>query len=694
MRRCLLAPTLAGLLVGCGTDPDKSTSGSEAWTLSPGVELVLEADGSLIVLVDGDRTFATPAGAPFLLRDVEETTEAALGMWRFDRSGQTDHTPALDSTSESDGTVTLSYSTDTGASASLTIAHSGGRTTLSIDSDTDTSAVVLQAACDDDGTFFGWGEQYGSLDRKGEAFPLLVSEQGIGRDGEAWSFDGDENTTYFPMPWYLDARGHGVLVETDHRTNVDLCLADPAVASIEVMHGAPLSVSVLHGDGPLDVIARLGEVVGRPAMPPDWAWDGAWMCAQGGTEVVGELVDSIEAAGIVASTLWVQDWTGRRENVGGGYGVQYRWVADEDELYPGIAAFFSELKGRGYRVVGYVNPFVDPILEHWDDMEAGGMLPLHPDTGEVYTFIGPRGSMTTADLTSEAARTYIKDHLRAAVVDLGLDGWMADFAEWLPLDASLASGEDAAAVHNRYPELWQELTREVMDEVRPDGDWLMYARSGWTGVHRVAMIHWNGDQEADFLEHDGLPTVVPAMLSLGMSGQPYVTHDIAGFSGGPSTKELYLRWTELGALSPFMRTHDGNERDENWRWDADAETTAHFAAMSKLHAALAPELIALGEAAQTTSAPIVRHLMLDYPDDVETYGLSDQYLLGSDLLVAPVLHEGMTERDVYLPEGTWVHVWTGDSHTGPSWVSVDAPIGEPPLFSKDVDRADLRASVE
>ena len=200
--------------------------------------------------------------------------------------------------------------------------------------------------------------------------------------------------------------------------------------------------------------------------------------------------------------------------------------------------------------------------------------------------------------------------------------------------------------------------------------------------------------EADFEETDGLPTVVPAMLSLGMSGQPYVTHDIAGFSGGPSTKELYLRWTELGALSPFMRTHDGNERDENWRWDADAETTAHFAAMSRLHAALAPELIALGQAAQSTSAPIVRHLMLAFPEDEETHAIQDQYLLGTELLVAPVLHEGVTARDAYLPDGTWVHVWTGDSYTGPTWVTVDSPIGEPPLFSKDVDRPDLRAAGE
>lgn len=316
---------------------------------------------------------------------------------------------------------------------------------------------------------------------------------------------------------------------------------------------------------------------------------------------------------------------------------------------------------------------------------------MHPETGETYTFLGPRGDMTTVDLSSPDAHAYIKERMAAAVTEVGLDGWMADFAEWLPIDAELASGEDARAFHNTYPEAWQRLTREVMDELRPDGDWLMFARSGWTGTQSVAMIHWAGDQEADWEHTDGLPTVVPAMLTLSMSGQPFVTHDIAGFSGGPSTEELYLRWTELGAFSPYMRTHDGNERDRNWRWDADPSTTAHFARMARIHEVLAPELEALAAEAATTGAPLVRHLLFEFPDDPETWSLSDQYLLGPDLLVAPILEEGATAREVYVPEGTWYDVWTGEAVDGPAWVTADGPIGQPPVFSRGADRADLRA---
>jgi alpha-glucosidase (family GH31 glycosyl hydrolase) len=180
-------------------------------------------------------------------------------------------------------------------------------------------------------------------------------------------------------------------------------------------------------------------------------------------------------------------------------------------------------------------------------------------------------------------------------------------------------------------------------------------------------------------------------LNLGLSGLPFVTHDIAGFSGGPSTKELYLRWTELGAFTPIMRTHDGNMKDMNWSWDKDQETIDHFRRCTKIHAALAPDFMTLATEASQTGAPILRHLMLEYPDDVEARQVSDQFLIGDSLLVAPVLEEGATSRSVYLPAGTWFDVWTGQSQEGGKRVMVDAPIGKPPVFSRGVDRADLRA---
>lgn len=688
----LAAPLLAFALLGCGAAPErKPEPEADTLELAEGASLELLEGGGLRLVVDGHVTLET-AALPFVAVDAEDSVEASLGMWRFTRGAEALRPYRRAAATVSGGVATLRFVNEVDDSeAILTVETAGGRTRFSLSPAAPADALRLQLACGPEASFYGWGAQTTGGDQRGEAFRLFVSEQGIGRDGSSWAFSGDSHTAYFPMAWFLDARGWGLLLDTEQRVEVDLCAADPDEARLEVVSGEPLRFSVMHGPTPKAALGQLAAVVGTPAPPPPWAW-GLWLCTQGGVEAVLERVATLEAAGVEATVLWVQDWTGRRENPGGGYGVQYRWEPDEVELYPGIADFIAGLHGRGYKVVGYINPFADPALQHWPDLVAGGMLPLRED-GEVYTFVGPRGAMSQVDLSDPAARAYIEERLERAVRELGLDGWMTDFSEWAPIDA-VVDGGDAVAVHNRSPQLWQALSRGVLERLRPDGDYLMFARAGWAGVQGSAQITWVGDQEADWLPTDGLPTVVPAMLNLGMSGQGYVTHDIAGFSGGPSTPELYARWTELGALSPFMRTHDGNERDENHRWDADPETTAHFARMVRLHSALQPELLALSAEFLRSGAPILRHLMLEYPEDDVLRAIDDQYLIGAELLVAPVLTEGARARAVVLPPGTWVNVWTGEAAEGPAELQVAAPIGQPPLFSRGVDRPDLRAAAE
>jgi alpha-glucosidase len=652
--------------------------GAGELALPGGAAVVLLADGDLELRVDGRRTLALAGGVE--VRSFTEDVEGNLGQWRFTR-GDVDVTSRRFTEVRRRGS-TIEVGLAGGGQLSLTD-DGPGRTRIRVEA-SGGDAIAVPVRCDADSTFHGFGEQYHTVDQRGEAFTLLVSEQGIGRDGSVPFFSGDRHTTYFPMPYWLDARGFGVLVDTDYRVEVDLCASDPELAWVEVVNGEPVEWVLLHGDTPLDVVRQLGDLVGRPTAPPAWAL-GTWVCTQGGAEAVLAQADQLLAEAIPVTALWVQDWTGGAVNIGGGYGVNYRWEAEE-----GVPELVEALHGRGFRVLGYMNPFVDPGLpNHYDEMLAAGMLPTTAD-GEPYLFFGPRGSMTQADLTNPATQDYIRDHLIAAVEEVGLDGWMADFAEWLPLDAVVHDGSDGVVAHNRAPEAWQRLTREAMAVARPDGDWVMFARSGWTGVQAVAQIHWAGDQEADFSATDGLPTVVPAMLTMGLSGQPFTTHDVAGFSGGPSTPELYRRWIELGAFTPIFRTHDGNERDANWRYDTDADTLAFFRRFARIHDALRPELEAAAAEAAETGAPMVRALLLDHPDDREAWSISDQYRLGA-FLVAPVVDEGATTRGLYLPEGEWFHVWTGDVHAGPGWVTVDAPLGEPPVFHLGSDRPDLRA---
>ncbi|MBX3246191.1 MAG: hypothetical protein KF901_03335 [Myxococcales bacterium] len=700
-------------LTTCGGSPDPA---SRSFRFEDGRRVVVWADERVdLELPDGRVVFSLPPlRGPIVSRyDLRVTGE--LGIWTFrerpqlDPAGnpipmRTELTAAGVPRLTDDGAVELTYSGGEYGLRMVIREDGPERTRFRLEltaGEAVASSLVVPVRCEEGATFHGFGEQYNATDQRGEAFELFVSEQGVGRERGLRDIAGDSHTTYFPMPYWLDARGHGVLFLTDQRVKVSLCvpgpgneinLRDEEVAFVEVAAIEPVEWLVFHGPTPLAVVRQLGDVVGRPAPLPDWAF-GTWIASQGGQDSIEEEVANLEAAGVPWSALWVQDWTGIRRNIDGGFGVEYRWEAD-DELYPDLRAFVARLHADGKKFLAYANPFVDPSLpNHFPEMDERGLLVGHPDGGS-YEFTAPNSPTLRAghpDLTNPETVAYVKAALRAMVEDYGFDGWMHDFSEWNPIDAVMSDGSEPVGYHNRYPIEWQRMAREVLDETRPDGDYALFARAGWTGVQAVAQIHWAGDQECNWEHGDGLPTVVPALLNMGLSGQPNVTHDVAGFSGGPSTKELFLRWTELGAFTPIFRTHDGNRKLENWSWDTDEETVAHFRRFARIHDALAPLFRELADESQRTSAPILRHPMLVFPTDPRTWGLSQEMMIGETLYVAPVIEEGATTRTLYLPEGSWFHVWTGTRYEGGQTITVDAPIGAPPVFSLGEDRTDLRA---
>jgi alpha-glucosidase len=195
---------------------------------------------------------------------------------------------------------------------------------------------------------------------------------------------------------------------------------------------------------------------------------------------------------------------------------------------------------------------------------------------------------------------------------------------------------------------------------------------------------WAGDQSVDFSRHDGIGTVITAALSSGLVGNAFSHSDVGGYTslfGNVRTEELILRWYELGAFSPVFRTHEGNRPDDNLQIDSTPELIAGFVRWSRIHAALAPYVTHLVTEAQGTGLPAQRALFLHYPEDRETFTIQDQYLYGADLMVAPVIEAGAVMRKVYLPEGAWKHLWSGQDHA-PGWHDVAAPLGQPPVFAR------------
>ncbi len=569
------------------------------------------------------------------------------------------------------GAVTLK--TTTMGSMRVTIAYDGP-------TQDGEGALRLRFACAPDDRFWGFGEQYNYVDMRGQTVPIWVQEEGVGRTKtNSYPPRGGFTDSYFPMPYFMDpVKGKGLLVENKEYAVFNLCTKRQDAWDVEVWNKRRVSLLTFPGPKPIDVIEQLTAEVGRPKMPPaDWVFEGVWLGAQRGWDVVDQRVDTALKAGIPVSAVWVQDWVGERHFGVGNYGVKYHWAWDS-ELYPDMRKRIRTLENRGVRFLGYFNPFIAEDYDQFGEAKQKGYL-VKKKNGEPYVFqiITFKGGLL--DVTNPDAVAWFKTFARTAV-EMGMYGWMCDFGEWLPYDAVMYDGITGAAAHNTYATTWHRINREVLEERYVGGEYALLTRSGYTREQGVAQIVWAGDQEQDWKDEDGLPTVVTAALTIGLAGVPYFTTDIAGFSGGPSTKELFMRWTELGAFMPVMRTHDGLKKFENHRFDSDAETLAHFTKMAKIHAALLPYLKKLSADAVRYGLPMIRHTVLVDSEWEGALEANRQWMLGPDVLFAPVVKEGAVNVEVSFPEGEWEHLLTGERFKGRQKATVSAPIGTPAVF--------------
>jgi len=349
-------------------------------------------------------------------------------------------------------------------------------------------------------------------------------------------------------------------------------------------------------------------------------------------------------------------------------------------------------------VLTYVNSFLADIRELrpeverqlFPEAEALGYLVVD---GEGETILIPNTDFSAAllDLTNPDAVRWFKDVVRDEVLGVGASGYMADFSEALPFEAALFNGQTGAEFHNEYPVAWAKLHAELAEELGRD-DILFFTRAGYTQMPKYTRLEWLGDQLVDFGGDDGMYSALKGMLSGGLSGVSLNHSDIGGFTTinvivfrVTRTQELFFRWAEMNAFSAAYRTHDGIRPQDNHQFHTEPATTAHFAKYAKVYKSLGFYLRTLMDEASTRGRPVVRHTLLHYPDDPVAWTLDRQFLYGSEILVAPVLEAGATEVTLYLPAGSWVHLWTGevmgDADAG-VWVDVPAPLGEIPAFYK------------
>lgn len=537
---------------------------------------------------------------------------------------------------------------------------------------------------------WGGGEQMSYVALNGRRFPIWTSEPGVGRDksteltrimDEQGMAGGDYWNSNYPQPTFLTSRW--IATHLDESCYSVLDFSDPAEHRVEVWKDSA-GFEFFAADGPVELVGLLSERFGRQPPLPDWAIGGAILGLKSGASSFDRMERFIEA-GTAVSGLWCEDWAGIRET-SFGRRLFWDWHVGERSVqrYPALESRIADLKARGIRFLAYANPYLAVDGELYAEAAASGHFALRLDSDEPYLVDFGEFDCGVVDFTRAESRAWFAERvLGQEMLDKGIDGWMADFGEYLPVDLRLADGSDPMEAHNLWPVLWAEVNAMALSSRGRTGDALFFMRAGFSGVQRHCPLLWAGDQSVDFTRHDGIGTVIAGALSSGLVGNAYSHSDCGGYTslhGNIRSRELLERWCELAAFAPVMRSHEGNRPDDNLQYDSDAELMACFARWSRVHAHLAPYVRTLCDEAVATGLPAQRPLFLHHPDQRELWTVQDQFLYGADLLVAPVIEEGTTSRDVVLPGSLpWRSVWSGED-LAPGLHRVDAPIGRPPVF--------------
>ncbi|WP_394657732.1 alpha-glucosidase [uncultured Novosphingobium sp.] len=548
---------------------------------------------------------------------------------------------------------------------------------------------------------WGGGEQMSYLDLSGRRFPIWTSEPGVGRDkstdltrlvDEDCMGGGDYWWTNYPQPTFLTSSLTACHLDSSAYSVLDF--SDATRHRIEVWQG-DFALELYVAPDIRDLVGQLSTRFGRQPPLPDWAIGGAIVGLKEG-EASFTRLERIVAAGAEVSGLWCEDWIGIRQTT---FGRRLFWDWSWNAArYPDLPTRIADLATRGIRFLGYVNPYLANDGAQYQEALAAGYLALRQDSDAPYLVDFGEFDCGVVDFTNPAALDWFADRvIGQEMLDFGLSGWMADFGEYLPVDLRLHDGSDPMLMHNRWPVLWAEANAKAIASRGRTGDAVFFMRAGFSGVQAHCPLLWAGDQSVDFTRHDGINTVLTAALSAGLVGNAYSHSDVGGYTslhGNVRTADLMMRWCELGAFSPVMRSHEGNRPDDNLQIDSSEALLAQFAAMSQVHAKLAPYVRHLSDEAVKTGLPVQRPLFLHYFEDA-LFNVQDQYLYGADMLVAPIVEARSTGRNVILPgDAPWRHLWSGEDYA-PGTHFVNAPYGRPPVFYRpDSPFALLFASLE
>ena len=485
----------------------------------------------------------------------------------------------------------------------------------------------------------------------GERFTAFVKN---GQVVDMWNQDGGTSSeqAYKNIPFYLTNRGYGVFV--NHPEQVSFEVASEKVERVQFsVPGESLDYFVIYGPTPKQVIERYTALTGRPALPPAWSF-GLWLSTSFTTDydekTVTSFIDGMSARDIPLHVFhfdcfWMQEfhWTDLQWN---------------PRFFPDPEGMLRRLKERGLHICVWINPYIAQRSVLFDEAMQHGYLLKRPN-GDIWQWDMWQAGMAIVDFTNPDACTWFAEKLRV-LLKTGVDTFKTDFGERIPTDVVYHDGSDPFRMHNFYSYLYNKTVFELLREERGDGEALVFARSATAGGQQFP-VHWGGDSTATY---ESMAETLRGGLSLGLAGFGFWSHDIGGFEQ-TSRDDIYKRWAAFGLLSSHSRLHGSSSYRVPWNYDDEA--VAVLAKFTKLKCRLMPYLYRAAIQAHEQGIPMLRAMMLEFPQDAACDYLDLQYMLGDLLLVAPVFSQDGSVN-YYVPAGKWTNLLNEEVVEGPCWV--------------------------
>lgn len=487
---------------------------------------------------------------------------------------------------------------------------------------------------------YGLGERFGPLAKNGQSV-------------EIWNADGGTSSeqAYKSVPFYLTNRGYGVLVNNPGHVSYEV--GSESVERVQFsVPGESLEYYVIAGDHPKEVLERYTALTGRPASVPAWSY-GLWLSTSFTTDydeaTVMSFIDGMAERDLPLSVFHFDCFWMREFNWS-----DFKW---DPRVFPDPAGMLERLHHKDLKVCVWINPYIGQRSALFAEAEAAGYLVKKPN-GDAWQWDLWQAGMGLVDFTNPDATAWYQNKLRV-LLDQGVDSFKTDFGERIPVEVEYFDGSSPERMHNWYTQLYNRAVFEVLEEHRGQGEAVLFARSATAGGQTMP-VHWGGDSTSSY---ESMAETLRGGLSLALTGFGYWSHDIGGFEGTPDAG-VFKRWTAFGLLSSHSRLHGSSSYRVPWAFDEEAVDVTRI--FTKLKLSLMPYLFAAGVEATTCGTPIMRPMQLEFPDDPSVDYLDRQYMLGADLLVAPVFRADGNVT-FYLPPGEWTNFFTDETVVGGAW---------------------------